>query len=1249
MLMTEDETGCGSGDAEEMTLTPQQQDALQLDRNIAITAGAGTGKTTTLKERYRHLLRSEPEIGPDQVLTLTFTNDATNEMRDRIREVIDEELHAATPGDYSRWRTAKDELEDAYLHTIHGFCSRILREFAVEASVHPEFETLDQDDAERRAEEAVNTVLDHYGIADGVPDEAGRLDAMDGTKTIDINPEWDLRAELRELIQLYSRSQLKSALVSLFDQRPDSVAWADTWADKTPEAYVAAVGELVETSFGPTEAGELITKPTVQNAIEELQQLADRDLSIPMDDNGMEILTNLVDFLEQTGAHTQDGKPIDRQRFLLAVATAVTTNAGTLQSQTWRYAGSKETWGDHGHRDARAKLKDALDTLTDVIDPEQRNLDHDPAVAHNGAQQAIALARVFQATRVEYQKMKAQQHALDYSDLITDAITFLQRDEQARQALRDQFEYIMIDEVQDTDPRQWQLVKLLSGDDPDQFDGQNVFLVGDEKQSIYRFRDADVTQFREARQTLIADNPAHVDGDLELTGNFRTVESTLMGINDIFKRVFQPAPPDEEDPDDTTTEYESYEAQPQWLDACRQAGTDINGTVEYLVVPDGEDADESFGLEHTWFTEDQFISRADREAQAVVERLTQLFAGETQVYDEALGACVSVQPRHVALLFRSSRRIAAFERKFEDEAIPYTNLAGSGFYDTPEILPLINLLNVFEEPTQDIPLYGVLRSPLFGFTDETLAMARDADGSLWESLQSATPELQSAREQIEEWRQTVGLMDDTTVCRWSSLLSQVIDDTGYLISIGAGDRPQQAVANVEKFREQLRNWEESSARSVTDLINRIERTREGGEDPSEATVPGEREGVELRTVHSAKGLEFPVVVIPEISRQFNMQSSIPSAHFERINDEPTLGMKAPTATNAYESTKTAAYKRVREHHRRRERAEQRRVLYVAATRARDHLLFTGTHAVDAETESGLDPCGEWREARGWQDWLQPILLDSEQLVSQLATNGSVKATIGDSGYTVRRPTPPADWSTQKDDQAVPTDIEIPAPKQSAPRKRLSATGFRDRLADSPDTPAILRVSESERDDSQTTVDTAAVGQLDSTTVGTVVHKLCELDSQQADWPTIIRRCVPEPDALTDDALAAIIEHAEAGLAGLRAIEAEHTIQSRHDELSVQLDLDTAQVVGEIDHLSVSPTGYIVVDYKTSDLEKQSIAELAEHYFPQLIAYAGALFQNDNTATQVDLALVFTDTGEVKQRSVTRDDNERLMNWASDQL
>ncbi len=1231
---------------DEFTLTEQQQQALALDRNVAVTAGAGTGKTTTLAERYRRMLLSDPSLDPENVLTITFTNDAANELEDRIRDTIDEELEAATPETYARWRRAQDGLEDAYIHTIHGFCSRLLREFAVEAGVHPDFDTLDETDAQRVLDAAITTVLDTVAETAeeppfGTRDQTlGSEDPLDGTQTI--VDRWGVTGEtlsedVRRLVQLYPRRRFENLLSDLFDQRPDSVDWAEDVAEMTADEYFEASLDRVEPAFTPNEAETIYDNEAVREALNEIIALADVEHGFSeADDDGQATIELVTEILTQTGAHTADGTPYDRAVLFTHLGNRVTKGSGGLySSQTWRYEGSSSRWSKHGLEAEHDRLCAALDTLIEHLEPEQRNIDRRIDIARNEAQYTVALARVFQAVLEEYEHRKDRQNALDYSDQIQQAIEFLDDNPTACRELGEQFAYIMVDEVQDTDPRQWEIVKRLSGTETTVFDGQNALLVGDEKQSIYRFRGADVTHFRSSRRELTAANPDGLDAEQDMTTNFRTLDGPLTFINELFERLFRPAgmeiPDNGSVADVPEEEYAPFEATPQWLETGREEGTEIEGDVEYLLVPKTEDDATKLDLPDGAIADKNASSAAEREAYAVAARLSELFESERTIYDPDREEVCPVQPRHVALLFRSTTRVAAFERALEASDIPYTNLAGSGFYETPEIKPLINLLHVLNDPTADIPLYGVLRSPIFGFSDEELVELAATDEPLWVALKGVSGNLDTARQTIRSWRAAAGFDSSEQVISWSTLLSQILEDTGYLASIGADERPQQAIANVEKFRDRIRSWEEGSTLSIARLLDRIETEREADDDPGEATIPGDIDGVQLRTIHSAKGLQFPVVGVPELGREINIESNLPSGHIETIDGEPVLGLKTPDPREPFETVSSPLFDLATAHNEREERAESKRTLYVALTRTRDLLLLSGLHEADEDRESGLAAGKPPAEAKRRTDWLQPLLVEDDSLVEALSTTPSVQRSLGAADYTIHRPPDGTTWRSTTAQQRPPTDIEIDDPPSTQPNVRLTATEFRDYVynmrhdgASKPTTPGSNDAYDIK--DSDTKESTQA---LDPTVIGDIVHKLCELRLPQAEWPDIIRRLGPDPTVITDEIITQIEEHVNTGLAELEQIQSAHPVEQRFDELQVTARFSAGRIIGDIDHLSVTPTGYHVVDYKTSGLTGRSTETLREYYLPQLRVYACALYQADPSLDSVDLRLVFTDEGETE--------------------
>jgi len=1195
-------------------LTTEQADALALDHNVAITAGAGTGKTTALTERYLHILKEHPEVGPEEIVTITFTNDAANELQGRIRDAVGDQLNEADAASYDYWRAVKDDLGDGYIHTIHGFCARLLREYVVDAPVSPEFEVYDETDAAVLARDVIREELDD------------RLESDDN--------------DVSRLAHLWNRETLEDVLVGLVQQCPKSDAWADEWHDKTPADYLDHIWDNIH-PISPTFTKEVFARDDICEALQTVRELeADGLLQdvAPSDDDGAETVDTITDLLDEH-APLDDDSTRACQRFLDDLCVCLTTKDGTRDGRGWKYWGSSGRWSDAGRDAEQDRLEDAIEILFEVIDPE--SLEFGVKTDRASAHYVLALARLYHSVRDAYKTAKEQQNVLDYDDLVETTIGFLEDTPTARERLREQFAYVMVDEVQDTDPRQWELVKLLTSSNPEEFDAQNVFLVGDEKQSIYRFRGADVTSFADAREELAAANPDNVATDRELSGNFRTVEETLAFINDLFDgaRVF----------DAFDEAYEPFEARPQELTTERDDGTGVTGRCEYLVVPDDdyEKLHASAYLDET----PRITESGEREAYAVATRLTQLFADPPEIYDEDTGEIRTARPEDVTILLRSRTRLKSYERALDEFDVPYTVISGTGYYDTPEITALLNLFRVLENPHDEIALYGLLRSPLFGLVDDDLARLRLVDDNLWTALGDAEKELgdddlADAYGCLQRWRRLGGAnpgVSAESTTPWGTLLSRIIDETGFLAAVAGDERPRQAAVNVNRFREQVRRWEEAGVKTIAELRSRLELRQDVETHADEATIPEDVDGVQIRTIHSAKGLEFPIVVVPELGTQFNFGTDVDNdgkVLFDKLElageagRMPVIGLKSPTPDDAFAEEQTLARRVVRERVRQRERAELKRLLYVATTRTRDHLVLSGIHEFEEDSDGYrlADP-NEPEEASCWRDWLQPTLLDADATPRRLATGDVVRESLDRSDYWIRRPRPPIDdWQSVGNHEAPSLAIDIPCPPEHDRLTVVTATDYASTQTGDHE----MHLEDGTDDEEKETADG-----LSPTTLGDIVHRICETRLDRSVWEQFARDVAHrEGKTPTGNDLDRIETYADRALAFLEAYEAELDIESVYEELSVAARFDVARVVGDIDHLVVTPDAFHIVDYKTNDLSDQSIDALADHYWPQLEAYAVALHQSDPTRN-VDLTLYFTDAAEHRNRRFVPDDLDGL--------
>jgi ATP-dependent helicase/nuclease subunit A len=429
------------------------------------------------------------------------------------------------------------------------------------------------------------------------------------------------------------------------------------------------------------------------------------------------------------------------------------------------------------------------------------------------------------------------------------------------------------------------------------------------------------------------------------------------------------------------------------------------------------------------------------------------------------------------------------------------------------------------------------------------------------------------------------------------------------------------------------------------------------------------DGVQILTVHDSKGMEFPFVVVPEIGRGFKDDGSLGDGQveFERVGDEHAVGMKAPSPDDPFEMKDTIARETVRDRRRQEERAEEKRVLYVACTRARDHLLLCGHHELDSDAEQTTFTelaAAEPDSASSWRDWVQPALLPDD-VCSELDSKNTITRPYGDGSYQISLPTPRVEINPDPGD--VDPIVELsPSPPEPDISFRLSATdlaallgGYGEIQFDEETRTAFVEKTEASPDDRHGEDDldeqdgedesdhSSESGSVDTTidpkVFGEMVHRICELRPPESQWPNLMEQTLVEEDAdvdLTDDLQRRVSEHAHRGIDYVDQQASGDDVEQQYDELYVTAEFDRGEIAGYIDHLIVSPDAYHVVDYKTGSVAPDELEDDAEYYENQMKAYAIALHQQE-TGRSVRVSLVFTDIDDAWETEWTQSEIESM--------
>ena len=549
------------------------------------------------------------------------------------------------------------------------------------------------------------------------------------------------------------------------------------------------------------------------------------------------------------------------------------------------------------------------------------------------------LIHVYDEIQHAYENRKRQAGQLDFDDLQIKVRDLLQREVSIREQLAERYPYIMVDEYQDTDELQYEILKPLISS----YRSGNLFIVGDQNQSIYRFRGADVRVFDLTRKEItdyqsgltedftwegeiLEANDVEMRGDLRLPENFRLLRNLVGFVNLVFESLMKGR-------NEFEVEYDPL---------VQGRATDSVGAVEMLISSTEEAEGES-------------EPSAD-EHKLIVKRIQHLVGtSETVWTDEGDGEKPrSIRYSDIAILIRSRTRLPEIESALLEAGIPYKITGGIGFYQRQEIYDISNYLQFLDNSDNDVALAGILRAPFFGVSDVQLyeIAQQSSERSFWEKVQDYVAQTdQASTFPISDAVQI--LRSHLEICHHippSELIRKIVNDTGMVGVLPVGQDGEQRWANYEKFLGIAREFERSGFTDLHDFLERLNELIEEEEREGQATTQLTADAVEIMTIHAAKGLEFPVVILPNLNRRATRPDQQPL-----IDDQLGIGFSPANPDKNYTESDPGATRLMRERVNNKRTAEEQRLFYVATTRARDRLILSGT----------LDEKGEAREWLGW--------------------------------------------------------------------------------------------------------------------------------------------------------------------------------------------------------------------------------------------------------------------------------------------
>jgi ATP-dependent helicase/nuclease subunit A len=1180
-----------------MRLTAGQQQAISAQGNVLVVAGAGTGKTSTLVERCMNCLtEASPPASIDEILMVTFTDAAAAEMRQRIRSRLEEQLQKEPHS--ARWQEQLALFETAHIGTLHSFCLQLIRQHFYLLELDPQLSVMREEESWLLANETLDEILEHHYA--GETPEALAVQELIQTQ----GNGWD--GIVRSLIlYLHRYSQtlpdpegwFREQLTVYSAERPAHweewllkamLEWRQRWLTLLTANYVGngvadqCLAALKQLAPNPARAEAAAALEAILAACEKCPWGKKTEWLKPLEDFEKE-----AEFLFSLAARTEKGDPL---------------------IEDWNWVRT----------------------------------------------QMVTLLTLAQQFGNQFRLSKRELGTVDFHDLEQYALRLLwdtkeNRHSKIAEEWREKLRFVFVDEYQDINAAQDKIIQALGRELPN----GNRFLVGDVKQSIYRFRLANPRIFQNYAR-MWRNNVGHESGrsatgtTIPLVENFRSREGIINFINSLFPLLMRA---------EIGGVLYNEEAKLRFGAPGERlplsTSSDSAPRVElHLRIKKPEYGDESQKDADDALAEISDMQESDKEARLVALRLSDMKMRGHQIWEESTRQFRASEWADMTILLRSpSGKAESYAKEFARLGVPLRVERG-GFYENMEILDLLSLLQLLDNPLQDLPAIAVLHSPLVGLNLNELAEIRLATrGHFWRALlawherESANPETTSGGtlsklsvflDQFNRWRRLARQVS------LSRCLEAILGETHYDSWVLTQPRGALRHANVQRLLGLAQQFDQFQRQSLFRFLQFIEAQKLSETEPDVAAASQE-DSVRLMSIHQSKGLEFPIVVLADLGKPFNLAD----LKADIILDEE-FGLcpqvKPPHSPRRYPSL---PYWLARQKQRRELLGEELRLMYVAMTRARDTLLLSGT-----TSESRFEKV--WNEndelnvemiaaARSYSDWLGLWFAQVAGTRDKDATQGEIdslrwilhtNASLV-SSETTAAPSEPSGNPPAADPKILETlreRIEWKYPFISSTREpaKTSVSALRRRANESMDEEA-ADLFQRATSRSQTAIQRSLITERQSPTdFGSAHHKFLQLVSldnvaSAAELKAEAVRLV-QVKSLTPEEVALLNFN---GLAGLWQSAVGERIRANKDSIRRELRFTSRLPANEIAELSgetpaqelanefviiqgvvdlavLLPKEIWLVDFKTDAVKAHELPDKARLYESQLKLYARAL-------------------------------------------